>query len=184
MNIWMLSPIQNGKYTGHCCSWGHRVYIWERKRSIKQDFLFNCLGEKKQPMKGGPWMENHGWIMKVPHTPWRTAEMCRQITPFHSADDSWYLDEEFLALWGYRSLIYGMEVVSYMKMCYWNDSGLSNFDLGRRSRIIFGCFGVEVVLLQEMELGNVDKQHCDDCDSGWLTQPLTLFPYWYLFRIF
>ena len=138
----------------------------ENKVSIKQDFLFNCLAVKKQSMKGGPWMENHGWIMKVPHTPWRTSEMCRQITPFHSADDSWYLDEEFLALWGYRSLTYGMEVVSYMKMRYWNDSGLSNFDLGRRSRIIFGCFGVEVVLLQEMELGNVDKQHCDDCDSG------------------
>ena len=27
------------------------------------------LEGKKQSMKGGPWMENHGWIMKVPHTP-------------------------------------------------------------------------------------------------------------------
>ena len=41
----------------------------ENKVSIKQDFLFNCLAGKKQSMKGGPWMESHGWIMKVPHTP-------------------------------------------------------------------------------------------------------------------
>lgn len=78
VNTWRQFPIQNGHYVIP-----EATKVTRGKNMYKTVFFYLILLQEKQPMEGGSLMDNHGWIIKINHTPWEACKMFRQITPFH-----------------------------------------------------------------------------------------------------